>query len=66
MCGSGASSNTTSGSLPPSGKVASLLIRNWGVVLVPALKRVEIPGNPGILGLGTVAATPSMVLLMWT
>ena len=48
--------------LSPSSKVVSLLIRNQGVVLASSLGRVKTPGNPGILELGAVAATPEMVL----
>ena len=33
-----------------------------GVVFALSSSRVENPGNPGTLGLGAVAATPSMLL----
>ena len=62
MCGSGAQRHTTSGGLSPSAKVASLFSRNRVVVLAPSSITVKIPGNPGTLGLGVVAATPAMVL----
>ena len=62
MCGSGASIHTMSGGLSPSSKVASLLSRDWGVVLAPSYSRVKMNGNPGILGSSAVAATPAMVL----
>ena len=64
MCGSGAYRQTTSGGLYPSGKVAILLSRAWGVTLEPASRRVNITGNLEIMGLGAVAATPAMVLLV--
>ena len=62
MCGSEALRHTTSGGLYPSVKVASLLSRYPVVVLVLYSRRVKIPGNPGTLGSGAVAATPDMVL----
>ena len=64
VCSSGASRQTTSGGLSPSGKVASLYIRAWGVVLAQAMRRKTIPSNPGILGLGALASTPAMVSLV--
>ena len=64
MCGSGAYRQTTSGGLYPSGKVAILLSRAWGVALDPASRRVNITGNLEIMGLGAVAATPAMVSLV--
>ena len=62
MCGSGASSYTTSGVLSTSGKVAILLTRNRGVVLAPSSSKVKITRNQGTLGSGAMGATPSMVL----
>ena len=62
MCGSGASRNTTSGGLSPIRKVKSISIYNWGVVLATSSRRVKMSGNPRMLGLGTEAATPAMVL----
>ena len=64
MCGSGASRHTTSGGLSPSGKVVSLSNPTWGVVLASAMRRVKIPRNSGILGLGAVATTLAMVSLV--
>ena len=64
MCSSGASRQTTSGGLSPSGKVKSLYIRAWGVVLANAMRRKTIPRNPGMLGCGAVAANPGMFLLV--
>ena len=66
MCGSVASRRTTSGGLSPSGKVASLSSRGWGVVLDPALRRVNISRNPGMPGSGAMAATLAMVSLVQT
>ena len=63
MCVSGASMQTTSGSLYPSDKVVSLSSRAWGVVLALPLRRVKIPVNPGMLGLGSMATTLAMVSL---
>ena len=57
---------TTFDDLPLSGKFARLAIRVWGVVCALASIRVEIPRNPGIMGLGAVAATPDMDFLVWT
>ena len=62
MCGSEDSRHTTSGGLSPSGKVSSLSSRNREVVFAPFYSRVKMPGNPGTLGSGAVAANPDMVL----
>ena len=61
MCGSGSWRHTTSGGLSPSGKVTSLANRNQGVGLAPSSSRVKIPGNPGTLEAGAMAANPAMV-----
>ena len=50
-----------SGGLSPRGKVAILSSREREVVCAPSSRREKIPGNPGTLGLGAVAATPTMV-----
>ena len=62
MCDSGASSYTTSGGLSLSGKVASLLSRNQGVVFTLSSSRVNMPRNQGTLGSAAVENTPAMVL----
>ena len=64
MCESGAYKKTTSGGLSPRGKVESLSSRAWGFMLDPALMRVKIPRNPGMMGSGAVATTPAMVFLV--
>ena len=61
MCGSGSWRHTTSGGLSLSGKVDIILIRDQGIGLAPSSRRVKMPGNPGTLELGTMAATPDMV-----
>ena len=61
MCGSGGLRHTTSGGLSPVVKVASLLIRDQGVLLAPSSSSVKTLGNPTMLGSGAGAATPAMV-----
>ena len=62
MYGSGALRHTTSGGLSPSSNVASLSSRYRGVVFALSFSRAKIPGNPGTLGSGDVAATLAMFL----
>ena len=50
-----------SGGLSPSGKVASLSIRDRGVVLALSYSKVKILGKRGTLGSSAVAANPAMV-----
>ena len=62
MCGYGSLRHRTSGGLSPSGKVASLLIRNPWVVLDLSSSMVKITGKRGTLGSSYVAANLAMVL----
>ena len=50
------------GGLSSRGKVASLSNRNRGVVFALSSGRLKMPGNPGTLGSGALAATLAMVL----
>ena len=61
MCGSGASRYTMSGVLSLRGKVASLSSRNQGVVFALYYSRVNMPRNPGTLGLAAEVNNLAMV-----